>query len=74
MNRPDPLDLWLTFAEQRDRTIAKEDEIRAHARETYHDRDDIVIYDDAIVSQSEGGYRVAAWVFVFVPADQEVPE
>ena len=69
---PDPLELWLTHTEQRDRAIAAEGEIRAHARETYHDRGEIVIYDDAIVTESEGGYYVAAWVFVRVPATQEV--
>lgn len=61
---PDPLDLWLTHAEQRDLAIAAEDAIRARAREMYHDEGTLEIDDNAIVSQSEGGCYVAAWVWV----------
>jgi len=39
-------------------------EIRAQARDTYHEEGTLEIDEDAIVSQSEGGCFVAAWVWV----------
>jgi hypothetical protein len=41
-----------------------EQAIRKRARQIYQEEGTLEIDDDAIVSQSEGGYYVAAWVWV----------
>jgi hypothetical protein len=41
-----------------------EQAIRNQARRIYHEEGTLEIDDDAIVSQSEGGCFVAAWVWV----------
>lgn len=69
----DDLGVYTPPAEQRDLAIAAEDAIRARAREMYHDEGTLEIDDNAIVSQSEGGCYVAAWVWV-PDEGEEVPE
>jgi len=55
-----------------------EQAVRKKAREIYHEEGTLEIDDDAIVSQSEGGCYVAAWVWVpdedESDADAETPE
>jgi len=41
-----------------------EQAVRKKAREIYHEEGTLEIDDNAIVSQSEGGCYVAAWVWV----------
>ncbi|MCA2972147.1 MAG: hypothetical protein INH43_26825 [Acidobacteriaceae bacterium] len=41
-----------------------EQAVRKKAHEMYHDEGTLEIDDNAIVSQSEGGCYVAAWVWV----------
>lgn len=47
-----------------------EQAVRKKARELYHEEGTLEIDDDAIVSESEGGSYVAAWVWV--PDEDEI--
>jgi len=53
-----------------------EQAVRKKAREIYHEEGTLEIDDNAIVSQSEGGCYVAAWVWVpdEDESDAETPE